>query len=99
MISDIASITLKPGLRDDFIARAQTAAIAPTRKQPGCIFHDLTAGSTDSDLAIFVERWESREALEAPLAAPHMPAWRPVSGPKIASRVVEIIDPAGVETL
>lgn len=99
MIFVIASLTLKPGMRDEFADKARTAVIAPTREEAGCIFYDLNKSTTDDNLAVFVERWESREALAAHLDSAHMRAWRPISNPMIVSRVVEIVHPADVETL
>ncbi len=99
MIFVIASITLKPGLREQFVDKARTAIIAPTRQEPGCIFYDLTRSTTDDNLAVFVERWESREALATHLDSAHMQEWRTISNPMIAGRVVEIVHPAEVETL
>ena len=99
MIYVIASITLKPGMRAEFVKKANELVVPQTNAEAGCIDYDLTESSADPNLAVFVERWETREALAAHLEAEHMLAWRPVSNPMIADRKVEIIHPENVEVL
>lgn len=99
MIYVVASIVLKPGMRSEFVAKANERIVPQTNAEDGCVFYDLNESSSDPNLAVFVERWETREALAAHLASEHMTAWRPVSGPMIESRTVEIIHPERVETL
>lgn len=99
MIFVIASIVLKPGMRTEFVKKAHELTIPKTREEDGCITYELTTSAGDPNLAIFVERWESREALQAHLSSDHMAAWRPVSGPMIETRTIEVIHPDRVETL
>ncbi len=99
MIFVVASIVLKSGQRSDFVAKARELVIQQTRGEAGCLFYDLTESTSDPNLAIFVERWESRAALEAHFGSPHMAAWRSVSGPMIETRTVEVIHPDRIEAL
>jgi quinol monooxygenase YgiN len=49
---------------------------------------------------VVVERWESREDLNAHGRAPHMKVWREYSAPlRVAPPVIEIISDAKVEKL
>lgn len=98
MIYVIATLTVAPEQRDELIAAAQPC-IAATRQEPGCISYDLAASSTDGGTAIFVERWENREHLQAHFGTPHMAAWREVSGKLVSGRSVEIAHVDRVETL
>ncbi len=47
---------------------------------------------------MFVERWESREALTAHSKQPHLKVWRDVSTPLTESREIVIVHPDKIET-
>lgn len=97
MIYVVATLTLKPGSRDNLLPAAR-ACIAETRKEDGCIAHDLLGSITDDDTMIFIERWETREALTAHSKQPHLITWRDASAPHLVSRTIEIVHPEKVET-
>jgi len=49
------------------------------------------------NLFVVVERWESRDALDAHGRSPHMKVWRELSAPfKASPTQIEIINPADV---
>ena len=62
MIYVVATLTIKPETRADFIAGA-TACIGETRKEPGNIAYDLHESVTDPTKMVFVEQWENADAL------------------------------------
>ena len=62
MIYVVATLTVKPETRAEFIAGA-TACIKQTRKEPGNIAYDLHESVTDPTKMVFVEQWENAEAL------------------------------------
>ncbi len=62
MIYVVATLTIKPETRAEFIAAA-TACIKETRKEPGNIAYDLHESVTDPAKMVFVEQWENAEAL------------------------------------
>ena len=62
MIYVVATLTVKPETRAEFIAAA-TACIKETRKEPGNIAYDLHESVTDPTKMVFVEQWENAEAL------------------------------------
>lgn len=97
MIYVVATLALKPGAKSRLLDAAR-ACIAETRKEDGCISYDLLASITDDDTMVFIERWESREALTAHSKQPHLAAWRDASNPHLASRTIEIVHPDKVET-
>ena len=66
---------MKPEARDAFIAGAK-ACIAETRKEKGCIAYENHISINDPNTFVVVERWESREDLNAHARAPHMKVWR-----------------------
>ena len=96
MIYVIATIIVKTEHRADFLENARTV-IGATVKEPGCVSYDLTSSITEPNCFVFVERWESREALAAHFETPHLHEWRRVSTPFTDKRKVEIIHSDKVE--
>ena len=62
MILVIARLVIRPGSIPHLLGPAKLC-IEETRKEEGCISYDLFTSTTEADGLIFVERWESREAL------------------------------------
>ena len=99
MIYVIATSHVKPGSRDAFIKGARDV-IAATRKEKGCIAYESHSSIHDPNLFVVVERWESREDLNAHGRAPHMKVWREYSTPlRVGPPVIEIISDGKVEKL
>ncbi|MCX7341208.1 MAG: putative quinol monooxygenase [Hyphomicrobiales bacterium] len=98
MIYLIATLRITPGSLPAVIAAVKPCLDA-TRQEAGCISYDLHVDVTDPEALVFVERWETREALAAHFTTPHLQAWRAAGGPHILARRIEIIDPETVETL
>ena len=71
MIYVVATLTVKPETRAEFIAAA-TACIKETRKEPGNIAYDMHESVTDPTKMVFVERWESVEATLPHRSTEHM---------------------------
>ena len=71
MIYVVATLTVKPETRAEFIAAA-TACIKETRKEAGNIAYDMHESVTDPTKMVFVERWESVEAMGPHGKAEHM---------------------------
>lgn len=98
MIYVIATVIVRPDSRADFLENARTV-IAATHKEPGCLSYDLTSSITEPNEFVFVERWESRDALSAHFETPHVKEWRRVSREFTESAKIEIVHPDKVETL
>ena len=98
MIYVIATLIVRPETRADFLENARTV-ISATHKEPGCQSYDLTSSITEPNEFVFVERWESREALSAHFETPHLKEWQRVSKDFVQSRTIEIVHPDKVETL
>jgi quinol monooxygenase YgiN len=98
MIYVVATITIKPDKREETLAAAKIA-IAATQKEAGCISYDLHESVTNPGTYVFVERWESREALTAHSRAEHFKVWRAAGAEGITSRRIEIISDGKVETM
>ena len=96
MIYVVATLTIKPESRAEFIAAA-TACINETRKEPGNIAYDLHESVTDHSKMVFVEQWENAEALVPHRGAEHMKTFgrvvvKCITGPP----KIEVITPASV---
>jgi len=70
MIMVTATITSKPGKRDEIISKSHDL-IKSTRLEPGCISYDLYARTEDEDVLIMLEQWENREVLDAHMKTEH----------------------------
>jgi quinol monooxygenase YgiN len=99
MIYVVATSQVKPEAREAFIAGAREC-IAATQKEQGCISYESHTSIHDPNTFVVVERWASREDLNAHGKSAHMKTWRTLSAPlKVAPTVIEIISGATVETL
>ena len=99
MIYVVATSHVKPESREAYIAGAKEC-IAATQKEKGCIYYDSHSSINDPNTFVVVERWESRDDLNAHGKAPHMKTWREFSAPlKVGRTVIEIISDGKVETL
>ena len=97
MIYVVATLTVKPETRAEFIAAA-TACITETRKEPGNIAYDLHESVTDHSKMVFVEQWENAEALGLHRSAEHMKAFGRVAVKCMtALPKIEIITPDKVD--
>ena len=94
----VATLTIKPETRAEFIAAA-IACIKETRKEPGNIAYDLHESVTDPSKMVFVEQWENAEALVPHRAMEHMKTFGRVAVKCFtAPPKIEVITPEKVET-
>ena len=77
----VGSVTAQPGTEAE-AGEAFKALVEPTHREQGCILYALHQGVDDPRRLAFVERWASRESLEAHLASPHVQ--------KVLARVEEL---------
>lgn len=97
MIHVIATLKVKPEQREAFMEAAQQV-IAETNKEKGCLFYECHGSIRDPATFVFVERWETRDDLNAHGRSPHMKAWRTASEPfRDGPSQVEIITDGKVE--
>jgi quinol monooxygenase YgiN len=95
----VATTKMKPDGREAFI-KGHKAAIAETHKEKGCIAYEGHVSVNDPDLYVVVERWETRDDLNAHGKAPHMKVWRELSAPlKASPTVIEIISDGKVDKI
>ncbi|MBA2429462.1 MAG: antibiotic biosynthesis monooxygenase [Thermoleophilaceae bacterium] len=67
----VGSFTAEPGKEDEAVEALQ-ALVEPTHQEDGCILYALHRGVDDPRRLAFVERWASREELDAHLSSPHV---------------------------
>jgi quinol monooxygenase YgiN len=67
----VGSFTARPG-KELEAEEAFKALVAPTHAEDGCVLYALHRGVDDPRRLTFIERWASRQALDAHLASPHI---------------------------
>lgn len=101
MLHVIATIELKPGLRDTFLSEFRQVVPA-VRQEAGCLEYGPTIDLETNiaaqpaprhDVVTVVEKWESLEALEAHLIAPHMIEYRARVKDLLQSVTIHVLKP------
>jgi quinol monooxygenase YgiN len=102
MIHVLATIQLTPGRQADFLA--QFHKLVPlVRAEQGCVEYgpavDLptpVAGvpPVRNDVVTVIEKWESVQALQDHLAAPHMSRYRDAVKDLVAGVEIRVMEPA-----
>ncbi|MGL6235348.1 MAG: putative quinol monooxygenase [Segniliparus sp.] len=85
----VAVLTPKPERRDE-VRAALLEAVAATHQEPGCELYSLNENEA---AFVFVERWASREELEAHLAGPVLHKLRPLFDDAILDSNVQLLKP------
>ena len=67
----VGSFKAEPGKEAEAL-EAFKALVEPTHAETGCILYALHQGADDPSRLTFVERWASREELDAHLESPHV---------------------------
>ena len=102
MIHVIATITVKAGKRDAFLAEFHRIVPA-VHAEAGCIEYGPTVdvasglsmqGALRENVAIIIEKWASLDALKAHTQAPHMAAYRVAVKDLVESVTLQILAPA-----
>jgi quinol monooxygenase YgiN len=101
MIHVIALIEVTPGRRDDFLAKFRDL-VPKVRAEKGCLEYGptvdlpstLTAQTPVGDhLVVVVEKWDSVQALEDHLAAPHVLAYRQTVEDIVVDVTIHVLEP------
>lgn len=67
----VGSFTARPGKEAEAL-EAFRALVDPTHGEEGCVLYALHQGADDPRRLAFVERWASRELLDAHLSSAHV---------------------------
>ncbi|HPK54226.1 MAG TPA: putative quinol monooxygenase [Smithellaceae bacterium] len=101
MICVIATLTLKEGKRDAYLAELRKI-IPAVRKEEGNIeygpYTDLASGfpvqpPVRPDVVSIVEKWESLDALKKHMTAPHMGPYRQATKEIVQSMQIQVLSP------
>lgn len=101
MIHVVASITIKPGKRDEFL-EIFNDNVPNVLVEKGCIEYgptvdvesDIEIQITDPDCVTIIEKWETLEDLQAHLVAPHMLVYREKVADIVESLTLKLLQPA-----
>ncbi len=102
MIFVIATVTVQPGKRDDFIS-AFKELVPAVLAEDGCIEYGPTIDletnmgaqqALRNDVVTVMEKWDDLDALEAHLIAPHMLEYRAKVKEIVASTSLQVLEPA-----
>lgn len=100
MIFVIAEITIAEGRRDEFVEMFNEL-VPSVHAEDGCIEYgpsidvDTTIGvEMRPNMVTIVEKWESIEALEKHLVAPHMLAFRESAKDLMQGADIKVLEPA-----
>ena len=94
----VGAFVARDGKEDEATAAFQ-ALVEPTHAEDGCILYALHRGNDDPRKLAFVERWESRELLDAHLESDHVKAVLAVADDLFGARDITVYDalPGGEE--
>lgn len=96
MIIVTARVTLKPGERETFLS-AVSEITPPSRAEPGCISYHCYADPFSEHDFLFVEEWESQEALDAHFETAHFIAFSKIlGGCTVGSPIVKVYHVNGI---
>ena len=98
MINVVATISLKPGTRAEFL-KIFNANVPAVLAEEGCIEYvptvdvdsGLEAQCKDEDAVVVIEKWETLAALHAHLEAPHMLEFRKNAGDMIEGVALKVL--------
>ncbi len=102
MIHVVAILTAHPGKRDA-VLEAFRENMPAVHAEQGCIEYQPVTDTPDigpfqakigEDAFMVLEKWESKEALMAHSAAPHMAAYGRKVKDLLASRTIHVLSPA-----
>jgi quinol monooxygenase YgiN len=101
MIHVIASVRVKPGKRDEFIALFKSI-LPKVREEQGCVRYlpaiDIATGlppqELDENLVTIIETWDSVDALQNHLGTPHMAAYFEKEKPLVEGSILKILQEA-----
>jgi quinol monooxygenase YgiN len=71
MVVVVGRVRTDEGRRAELIRIGQAVA-STSREEPGCISYQVCQDTEDEDAFVFVEEWESEEALEAHFGTSHI---------------------------
>jgi quinol monooxygenase YgiN len=87
----VATITARAGA-EAALAELLSAQVGPTRLEAGCLRYDLHRDPTQLATLVFLENWESKEALKAHMSTPRFLAARDRQADMVAARDIKVLE-------
>jgi quinol monooxygenase YgiN len=87
MLIVLAKVSVKPEKKSELLNLVK-GVMATTQAEPGCISYTLMDNPHESGACLFVEEWESPEALKKHGDSAHIAAWRQQSAPLLSAKTV-----------
>lgn len=81
----VAVITTRDGTRDAAEKLIAETILPATHAEAGCVRYALHRDTRDANRLVFIERWESAEALGEHIQSDHMNAFKEAVGPLAAA--------------
>lgn len=76
MIAMWIKVTIKPELRQEFLAAIEVDALGSENDEPGCARFNVLQDTSDENVYYFYEVYRDLAAQEAHRAAPHYAVWK-----------------------
>ena len=76
MLAKWIKVTIKPKLRQEFLAAIEVDALGSERDEPGCARFNVLQDMEDDNVYYFYEVYRDEAAVEAHRAAPHYAIWK-----------------------
>ncbi len=85
MIVVLGDVRLRAGVAEEAL-RLSREHVERSRREPGCLSHDVLVDPDDPDRLVFVERWADRTALDVHFAVPESIGFAQAIGELAAER-------------
>ena len=89
-IAVVAILVAKPGYEEQ-LRQALEGIVGPTRREAGVLQYDLHRDVQEPRRFVFVERWESQEALAAHAKSAHIAAYRKAVGEWVEHAEIRVV--------
>ncbi|MGF6956173.1 putative quinol monooxygenase [Paraburkholderia youngii] len=89
-IAVVAISVAKPG-HEELLREALEGIVGPTRKEAGVLQYDLHRDVQEPRRFVFVERWESQDALAAHAKSAHIQAYKEAAADWIEHAEIRVV--------
>ncbi|RKS87476.1 quinol monooxygenase YgiN [Orbus hercynius] len=88
----VAMFTIKPEFNEQFKLEFKQL-VAASRQEEGCLQYDLHQDIKDPHTYIFIETWQSKQAIERHNAQSHFKQFAKFTEGKVAKKAVHLMTP------
>ena len=81
----VVPLTVKPEMREKFLAAALDDSTCSLRDEPGCLRFDVLQDNSDPNRFFFYEVYRDEAAVEAHRASTHYARWREIAPEVLAA--------------